>query len=115
MRDMYNLVVKQGISPVSTSDGPQGPIHTFKLGDVLLAQFTQAPLFPLAYAAENAWMLRSWDKFIIPKPFSKIVIAIGEPVPVPKGVVAEDLEPIRLKMENILKQLTANAQSALKN
>jgi len=80
----------------------------------LLAQFTQAPLFPLAYAAENAWMLGSWDKFIIPKPFSKIVIAIGEPVHVPKGIIVEDLEPIRLQMENCLKQLTDRAQDALK-
>ncbi len=114
LRDMYNLVVKQEISPVSTSDGPLGPIHTFKIGDVLLAQLTQAPLFPLAYAADNAWMLSSWDKFLIPKPFSKIVIAIGEPVHVPKGIVAEDLEPIRLQMENSLKQLTTQAQDALK-
>ena len=114
MRDMYSLVVKQGISPVSTSDGPQGPIHVFKLGDILLAQFTQAPLFPLAYAAEKAWMLGSWDKFLIPKPFSRIIIAIGEPVYVPKGVIAEDLEPVRMQMEDTLKQLTENAKNALK-
>jgi len=114
MRDMYTLVVKQGVSPVSTSDGPQGPIHTFKIGDVLLAQFTQAPLFPLAYAAEKAWMLGSWDKFLIPKPFSRVVIAIGEPVHVAKGIIAEDLEPVRLQMENLLKQLTTDAQDALK-
>ncbi len=115
MRDMYTLVVKQGISPVSTSDGPQGPIHTFKMGDVLLAQFTQAPLIPLAYAAEKAWMLGSWDKFLIPKPFSRIVIVIGEPVYVAKGIVAEDLEPVRLQMENSLKQLTKTAQATLKH
>ena len=114
MRDMYTLVVKQGISPVSTSDGPQGPIHTFKIGDVLLSQFTQAPLLPLAYAAEKYWMLNSWDRFIVPKPFSRVVIAIGEPVSVAKGVVVEDLEPVRLQMENTLKELTLIAQDALK-
>ena len=113
MRDMYNLVVKQGVSPVTTSDGPQGPIHVFKIGDILLSQFTQAPLLPLAYAAERAWTLKSWDKFMIPKPFSRIAIAIGEPVTIPKGLLAEDLEPLRLQMENALKALTREAQDAL--
>jgi lysophospholipid acyltransferase (LPLAT)-like uncharacterized protein len=113
MRDMYNLVVKQGVSPVTTSDGPQGPIHVFKLGDILLSQFTKAPLLPLAYAADKAWTLSSWDRFIIPKPFARIAIAIGEPLQVPKGLMAEDLEPLRLQMENALKELTQRAQNAL--
>lgn len=113
MRDMYNLVVKQGVSPVTTSDGPQGPIHVFKIGDILLSQFTQAPLLPLAYAAEKAWQMKSWDRFIIPKPFSRIAIAIGEPVSIPKGQVTEDLEPLRLQMENALKGLTQEAENAL--
>lgn len=113
LRDMYNLVVKDGISPVTTSDGPQGPMHVFKIGDILLSQFTQAPLLPLAYAADKAWQLKSWDKFIFPRPFSKIIIAIGEPVSIPKGLLAEDLEPFRLQMENALKSLTAKAQHQL--
>ena len=110
MRDMYNIIVKDGVSPVTTSDGPQGPLHVFKLGDILLSQFTQAPLLPLSYAASRAWQLNSWDKFLIPKPFTKIVITIGEPVTIPKGLLAEDLEPLRLQMENALKSLTEKSQ-----
>ena len=110
---MYNLVVKQGVSPVTTSDGPQGPLHVFKVGDILLSQFTQAPLLPLAYATDKAWIMNSWDRFIVPKPFSRIAIAIGEPVNIPKGQLAEDLEPYRLQMENALKALTQQAQDAL--
>jgi lysophospholipid acyltransferase (LPLAT)-like uncharacterized protein len=110
MRDMYKIIVKDGVSPVTTSDGPQGPIHIFKLGDILLAQFTQAPLLPLSYAASRAWQLNSWDKFLIPKPFAKIVVTIGEPVTIPKGLPAEDLEPFRLQMENALKSLTEKSQ-----
>ena len=113
MRDMFNLVVKQKVSPVTTSDGPQGPVHVFKLGDILLSQFTQSPLLPLAYACSNSWMLNSWDKFIIPKPFSKIAITIGEPTTIPKGIVAEDLEPMRMQMENALKDLTKQAQDTI--
>jgi lysophospholipid acyltransferase (LPLAT)-like uncharacterized protein len=113
MRDMYNVVVKQGISPVSTSDGPTGPIHVFKIGDILLSQFTQAPLLPLSYAASRAWYLKSWDRFIIPKPFSRIVITIGIPVHVPKGLMAEDLEPYRLQMQTALRELTEKAGKLL--
>ena len=113
LRDMYNIVVKDGVSPVTTSDGPQGPIHVFKIGDILLSQFTQSPLLPLAYAANRTWQLNSWDKFLIPKPFSKVVITIGEPVTIPKGLLAEDLEPLRLQMENALKSLTEKSQHQL--
>ena len=113
MRDMYQLVVKQGISPVTTSDGPQGPIHVFKIGDILLSQFTQAPLLPFSYAAENAWVLKSWDQFIIPKPFSRVTIVIGAPYQVEKGIPAEDLEPARQQMENTLKSLNQTAISSL--
>lgn len=115
MRDMYNIVVKRGISPVSTSDGPTGPIHVFKIGDILLSQFTQAPLLPLSYAASRAWYLKSWDRFIIPKPFSRIVITIGEPVTVPKGLLAEDLEPYRLQMQSSLRELADKAATMLQH
>jgi len=52
---MYNLIVKEKISPAINSDGPQGPQHVFKVGDLMLSQLTQAPLLPLAYAASRAW------------------------------------------------------------
>ena len=113
MRDMYNVVVKQGISPVSTSDGPTGPLHVFKIGDILLSQFTQAPLLPLSYAASRAWSLKSWDRFIIPKPFARIVITIGTPLTVPKGLMAEDLEPYRQQMETRLRELTEQATATV--
>ena len=106
MRDMYNLIAKEKVSPAINSDGPQGPLHVFKVGDLMLSQFTQAPLLPMAYATTSAWQLKSWDKFIVPKPFSRIAIAIGEPFVTPKGLRPEDLEPQRLQMENSLKDLT---------
>jgi len=108
---MYNVVVKQGISPVTTSDGPQGPLHVFKIGDILLAQFTQVPLLPLCYAADRAWVLKSWDRFIIPKPFARVALTIGAPVNIPKGMLAEDLEPFRLQMQNTLLSLAQQADN----
>lgn len=115
MRDMYNVVAKQGISPVTTSDGPQGPLHVFKIGDILLAQFTQAPLLPFSYAANRAWVLKSWDRFIIPKPFARVAITIGAPVYIPKGLLTEDLEPLRLQMQNTLLSLGQRASELVTN
>lgn len=113
MRDMYNLIAKEKVSPAINSDGPQGPLHVFKVGDLMLSQFTRAPLLPLAYAASSAWHLKSWDRFTIPKPFARIAIVIGEPFTTPKGLRAEDLEPQRLQMENTLKDLTQQAEALL--
>jgi len=113
LRDMYQAVRKEGISPVITVDGPKGPVNEFKVGAVLLARLTKAPMLPMAYAASKAKYWDSWDRFILPRPFSRIVIAIGAPVSVPPDTPLEELESIRLSMEQQLKALTDLAQSSL--
>ncbi len=113
LKDMYNTIVKDKISPVTTSDGPTGPIHKFKQGAVMLAQLTQSPMLPIAYSASRYWELSSWDKFIIPKPFSRIVIAIGEPHMIDKKLNAEEMEAARLKMEKDMNDLIDQARNAL--
>ena len=115
LKDMYNTIVKDRVSPVTTSDGPTGPIHEFKQGAVMLAQLTQSPMLPIAYAADRFWQASSWDQFIIPKPFSRIVIAVGEPHYVDKKLSAEDMEKERMAMENDMNQLIEQAKAALIN
>jgi len=115
MRDMYNIVCKDGISPATTADGPQGPAQKFKPGAIMLAQLTQAPMLPMAYAASSAWYLKSWDHFMIPKPFCRIVIAIGTPQSVNKSQGFENLQPQQDKMETAINALMTQAQHALHN
>ena len=79
LRDYYTALTKEKVSPVLTPDGPRGPRFKFKPGALLLAQMSGRPILPMAYAASRAWLVK-WDKFVIPKPFARIVIAIGEPV-----------------------------------
>lgn len=114
LKDMYNTITKDKVSPVTTSDGPTGPVHEFKQGAVMLAQLTQAPMLPIAYAASRYWELKTWDKFIIPKPFSRIVVAVSEPHFIPKKINAEQMEEERTKMENDLNNLILEAKAALK-
>jgi len=113
LKDMYNTIVKDKVSPVTTSDGPTGPIHEFKQGAVMLAQLTQSPMLPIAYMASRYWESKSWDKFIIPKPFSRIVIAVGEPHRIDKKANTEKLEEERIKMETAMNNLTEVAREGL--
>ena len=113
LKDMYNTITKDKVSPVTTSDGPTGPVHVFKQGAVMLAQLTQSPMLPVAYAASRYWQLKTWDQFIIPKPFSRIVIAVGAPHSIDKKSNAQQLEAERLKIENELNNLIITAKNAL--
>lgn len=113
LKDMYNTIVKDKVSPVTTSDGPTGPVHEFKQGAVMLAQLTQSPMLPIAYMASNYWELKTWDKFIIPKPFSRIVIAVGAPHFIDKKSNAEKLEEERVNMETTMNNLIDIARAEL--
>ena len=112
LRDYYQALSKDDVSPAITPDGPRGPPWKFKPGAVLLAQLSQRPIIPLAYAASRAWRIQ-WDQFVIPKPFARISIAVGEPVYVPKGLDAAGLERHQADMEQRLKTLGEQAKRAL--
>ncbi len=112
LRDYYQALVHDGVSPAMTPDGPRGPAWKFKPGAVLLAQLSQRPIIPLAYAASRAWKIK-WDHFVIPKPFARVVIAIGKPVYIPKGLDAAALAAMQLTMEEKLKTLFETARNAL--
>jgi lysophospholipid acyltransferase (LPLAT)-like uncharacterized protein len=112
LRDYYQALSKDNVSPAITPDGPRGPPWKFKPGAVMLAQLSQRPIIPLAYAASRAWRIQ-WDQFVIPKPFARISIAVGEPVYIPKGLDAAGLERHQADMELRLQSLANLAKRAL--
>jgi hypothetical protein len=112
LRDFYQALVHEGISPVITPDGPRGPPWKVKPGALLLAQLSQRPVIPLSYCASRAWKA-GWDRFIIPKIGARVVIAVGEPVYVAKGVDAAGLQRLQADMEQRLTQLFESAKAAL--
>lgn len=111
LRDFYQALVHEGISPVITPDGPRGPPWVFKGGALMLAQLSQRPIVPMTYFASRAWRV-GWDGFVIPQPFARIVIAVGEPVYISKGTDAAGLEHWQLDMEQRLKRLFETAKAA---
>ncbi|MBS0579033.1 MAG: lysophospholipid acyltransferase family protein [Proteobacteria bacterium] len=112
LRDYYTALTKDNVSPILTPDGPRGPRFKFKPGALLLAQMSGRPILPMAYAASRAWLVK-WDKFVIPKPFARVVVSIGEPVYVPRVIDAAGFEALQLQMEQRLKALYEQARAAL--
>lgn len=86
--------LQDGGQLVLTPDGPRGPRHTMNSGVAWLARSSGAPILPVSITADRAWRLRSWDRFMIPKPFARLVVDYLEPVPVPAIATDEELEPI---------------------
>jgi lysophospholipid acyltransferase (LPLAT)-like uncharacterized protein len=115
LRDYYQLLVNEGISPVITPDGPTGPRFQFKPGALLLAQLSGRPLLPMAYAASRAWFF-SWDRFVLPWPFSRIAIAIGAPVYIDRGAAlgeAAVVQALQQRMQQELHSQFRRARTAL--
>lgn len=89
-----------------TPDGPRGPRYECKDGVALVAQKTGLPVYPMAYSTERHWQLRSWDGMIIPKPFSRGVAVIGNPIQV---AVEDDRESARKRIQEALHEVTQQA------
>jgi len=112
LRDYYQALVKDNVSPVITPDGPRGPRFKFKPGALLLAQMSGRPILPMSYAASRAWLIK-WDRFVIPMPFARIAIAIGPPRYVPRVTDAATLVRLQEQMEEELKRVYRVARAAL--
>ncbi len=110
---LSNALKKQNSSIVTTPDGPKGPVYQFQMGTVLLSQFTQCEIIPICFAADRAWVFRSWDKFIIPKPFSRTVVSFGQPYIVPRKLSEDEKENERLKLEKAMMEQVRQTEALL--
>lgn len=73
-------VLEQNDDIVITPDGPRGPYHSISDGSIILAQKKELKIRILNYEANRFWEFKSWDKMILPKPFSKITYSLSEPL-----------------------------------
>jgi lysophospholipid acyltransferase (LPLAT)-like uncharacterized protein len=108
LKDYFQALIREKVSPIITPDGPRGPPFVFKTGAILLSQMSGRPMLPIAYAASRARLV-SWDRFVIPLPFSRIAIGIGPAVTVPKDTDAQGLEQLQQQMAQ---QLRASFEAA---
>lgn len=96
-----------------TPDGPRGPRREFQAGAIYLASRTGVPLVPIALAYERPWRLPSWDRMVLPRPFSRVVLCAAGALKVPQDATSESLEKHRLKMANLLSEASERAETLI--
>jgi len=99
-------IVKNGGSVALVADGSRGPAFKAQDGTIKIAKVTGVPILPITYNASRKKVLNSWDKFIIPYPFSEIVVIYGDPIYVPKDADNEAMEIKRQELEKKLNEIT---------
>jgi lysophospholipid acyltransferase (LPLAT)-like uncharacterized protein len=99
-------LMRAGCTTSFTIDGPKGPRYVAKMGAVLLAKKSGHPVLPVTMALARYWMLPSWDKFQIPKPFTRAKVFVAEPIYVPANADEETLNAKRDELQRVLDDLT---------
>jgi len=94
--------LKAGEQLFITPDGPRGPRYELQPGVIKLAQSSGVPIIPVRFEHSSSWRLNSWDRFYIPKPFSKITAHVGHAIDVPAKLDAEEFERYRERVQNTL-------------
>jgi lysophospholipid acyltransferase (LPLAT)-like uncharacterized protein len=94
-----------------TLDGPRGPRQKVKPGPVALARSSGVPLTMFHIAVESAWVLNTWDRLIIPKPFSRVLLRFGKLIPVPPDASEEDLERYQQELQDSLDRICEFAEA----
>ncbi len=94
-----------------TIDGPRGPRYIAKPGAVWIAAKTGAAILPFHMSAEKNWALNSWDRFQIPKPFTRVLVLMGRPIHVPAGATEQQLEDFQGELQNSLEELLKRGDS----
>lgn len=105
-------LARRGRDLAFAPDGPRGPAEAVQPGVLIAAQLLGWPVQPVAVAAERCWRLRSWDRMVIPKPGSRVWIAFGESLAVPKGA---DLAVLAAELERRLAAAAAAASRAARS
>jgi lysophospholipid acyltransferase (LPLAT)-like uncharacterized protein len=88
-----------------TPDGPRGPVYQASQGIVFLAQKSGAPVIPIHMEYSSSWRLKSWDRFVVPRPFATLRAIFGAPIQVPPIADADQFEAQRLRLQNAMMSL----------
>lgn len=102
-------VIESGKTAIFTADGPRGPIYRTKMGPIKLAQATGAPIGAFHLEPKHAWILKSWDHFLIPMPFTRIVVSWAQWTHVPADLPASDFEAKREELNAAIERARLRA------
>jgi len=94
-----------GSNVLFTPDGPRGPVYEVSPGVIFVAQKSGAPIVPLHMEYSSCWRLKSWDRFCVPRPFSKLRFILGAALHVEPTAEAEQFEAARLRLQDVMLSL----------
>ena len=94
-----------GSNVLFTPDGPRGPVYEVSPGVIFVAQKSGAPIVPLHMEYSSCWRLKSWDRFCVPRPFSKVRFILGAPVHVERTTEGKQFEAERLGLQQAMMSL----------
>ncbi len=98
-------MIASGHDVVITPDGPRGPAYELGPGIIFLAQKSGAAVLPVNMEYSSCWRIKSWDRFIIPRPFSKVRVIIGQPYRVKSTSTDAEFEAERVRLQNAMMAL----------
>jgi len=104
--------LEAGHAVAFTVDGPRGPLFVAKPGPILLSRTQNAPVRALHFGVKSAWRLNSWDRFVIPMPFSRVVLRMSAPLQLPPTATETQVEQLHT---NLQRQLDAAREFAETN
>lgn len=94
-----------------TLDGPRGPRYVAKPGAVFVAGKSGSPILPFTISTEKKWVMRSWDGFIVPKPFSRALVLIGPAIDAAADADTEAMERVQEEIQSSMNRLCLQADS----
>jgi lysophospholipid acyltransferase (LPLAT)-like uncharacterized protein len=104
LREIKKLI-HDGYKVGHVVDGPTGPFGVVKPGLLSLAQASGMPIVPIIISAEKKWVFNSWDRFMVPKPFSRVIFRFSDEIYIPGNIQRSDFEAKRSSIEDIFKKL----------
>ena len=110
----HNMVayLRSGGVGANIPDGPTGPPHRLKLGTLFLAQRSGVPILPMSFSATRGKKFRSWDRFLLPLPFSRVSLIFGEPLRVPPNAGEQEIAELAQILEARLTEIEKQADES---
>jgi len=96
---------------VVTPDGPRGPRRVMQPGPIYLASRAGIPIVALGVAYQRAWRAKSWDRFEVPRPFTRAILVTTQPVCVPSRIKPEEFERYRMLVQEQMDRANGHAQA----
>lgn len=112
--ELIDMMVEKNYCSGLAVDAPRGPAGKAKIGIVIIARETGAPVVPMVSWATRQLQFKSWDRMILPLPFSTIVVAIGKPTMVPKDLSNDEYESLRSEIEANMVEASYQAEQKVK-